>query len=141
MRRVVIAKMLILALWALYLGIVLSRPIGNEFNAGVDKPDHKKGFRFSPNRKFSAAKAAIPAGHAKTTSAAGGGLRPSGNLPDHIRDRIGPGDDASVMSLHFDGLGARTRRREGLKGGIDPSASLVLAIIALQWTPAALCVN
>jgi hypothetical protein len=66
MRRIVIAKMLILALWALYLGIVLSRPISNEFNdaAGVDKPDHKKSFRFSPNRKFSAAKA-------KTTSAAG----------------------------------------------------------------------
>jgi hypothetical protein len=73
MRRIVIAKMLILALWALYLAIVLSQPFRNEFNdaAGVDRPDHKKRLRLSPNTKLSAAEAAIPPEHAETTSAAG----------------------------------------------------------------------
>lgn len=32
MRRIVIAKMLILALWALYLGIVLSQPSGKDLS-------------------------------------------------------------------------------------------------------------
>jgi hypothetical protein len=32
MRRIVIAKILILALWALYLGIVLSQPNGKELS-------------------------------------------------------------------------------------------------------------
>jgi len=70
MRRIVIAKVLILALWALYLGVVLSRPVKHKFNdaAGVEKPVHKKCFRFSTNTK-SAAKGAIPPRHAKTTSA------------------------------------------------------------------------
>jgi len=44
MRRIVIAKMLILALWSLYLGIALSQPSEKEFKhaAGEVRPDHKE---------------------------------------------------------------------------------------------------
>ena len=44
MRRIVIAKMLILALWSLYLGIALSQPSEKEFKHAADgvRPDHKE---------------------------------------------------------------------------------------------------
>jgi hypothetical protein len=41
MRRIVIAKMLILALWSLYLGIALSQPGEFKHAAGGVRPDYK----------------------------------------------------------------------------------------------------
>ena len=70
MRRIVVAKMLILALWSLYLGIVLSQPSGKEFKhaAGGVRADHEESSPSSPNTKFSRGKAAIPPGRAETTN-------------------------------------------------------------------------
>jgi len=54
MRRIVIAKMLILALWSLYLGIALSQPSEKEFKhaAGEVRPDDKESSPSSPHTKF-----------------------------------------------------------------------------------------
>jgi len=82
MRRIVIAKMLILALWTLYLGMVLSQPVGHEFNdaAGVDNSNHKKCFPAFTQSENQRSEGGHPAGAGK--GPIGNGRRPtSGGQP------------------------------------------------------------
>jgi hypothetical protein len=68
MRRIVIAEMLILGLWALYLGIVLTQASGNEV-----KRDSAWGQAQSQNSERR--KRATPLGHAASIEAFATGLR------------------------------------------------------------------
>ena len=64
MRRIVIAEMLILGLWALYLGIVLTQASGNEVKhaSAWGQTRSQSEFPFSPNTKVRETKASHPAG-------------------------------------------------------------------------------
>jgi len=71
MRRIVIAEMLILGLWALYLGIVLTQASGNEVKHASEWGQTRSQSEFPVrqtqkfrNTKFRDTKASYPAGHA-----------------------------------------------------------------------------